>query len=93
MSEKTEALTVGQAAETIICQQCQGKMQKTVLARENSGITALALIVAIVGAILLFVFPIGTIVGVLLLVAAPKIADRSKNVWKCESCGYFFDRA
>ena len=81
------------AVEIITCQKCQGNMQKTVIARENAGIVALAVIVAIIGVILLFAFPIGTIIGLLLLVAAPKIADRSKRVWKCENCGYFFERA
>ena len=68
-------------------------MEETVLANEHTGVTAAAFILAILGVILLFVFPIGTIIGVVLLIAAPKIANRPKNVWRCTSCGYFFERA
>jgi hypothetical protein len=68
-------------------------MEKTILANEHAGVTAAAVILAILGVALLFAFPLGTIVGVLLLVAAPKIANRSKDVWRCTACGYFFERA
>ena len=85
--------STGIATPEIACKHCGGRMEKTVLARENTGMVALALTLAIIGIGLLFVFPIGTIIGVIILIAAPKIADRSKKVWKCESCGYFFERA
>ena len=75
------------------CQQCGSDMEETVLANEHTGVTAAAVILAILGVILLFVFPIGTIIGVILLIAAPTIANRSKDVWRCTSCGYFFERA
>lgn len=80
------------ADKEITCQQCQGSMEKTVIARENTAVVILAVIVALVGVFLLFMFPIGTIFGALLLYAAPKIADRSTKVWKCRDCGYFFER-
>ena len=36
------------------CQQCQGSMEKTVIARENTAVVILAVIVALVGVFLLF---------------------------------------
>ena len=81
------------ARPTVQCQQCGGDMEKTVLANENTGVTAAAVILAVIGLGLLFFFPLGTIIGVVLLIAAPKIANRSKYVWRCTACGYFFERA
>ena len=80
------------ATTEIDCKQCGGKMEKTVLAREHQGMLVLALIVALIGIGLLFIFPIGTMIGIGLLIAAPRIANTSKRVWKCKSCGYFFER-
>ena len=68
-------------------------MTKTVMTNEHKGVIAAAIILAIFGVILLFVFLLGTIIGVILLIAAPQIANRSKKVWLCNSCGYFFERA
>ena len=67
-------------------------MTETVRANESTGMTAFALILAIVGIVLLFAFPIGTLIGVVLLIAAPKIANRARPVWACKSCGYFFEK-
>ena len=84
--------SLGIATPEIACKQCGGRMEKTVLARENTGMVALALTLAIIGIGLLFVFPIGTIDGVNILIAATKKSDRSKKVWKIEACVYFFKR-
>jgi len=81
------------AQKSVSCQQCGGEMERTILDQGGTGRTALALIVAIVGVALLFYFPLGTVIGVLLLIAAPKLANKTKNVWKCMQCGYFFERA
>lgn len=67
-------------------------MTETIRANESTGMTAFAVILAIIGIALLFVFPIGTLIGVILLIAAPKIANRAKDVWACNSCGYFFEK-
>jgi len=78
--------------EVLKCQQRGGEMTKTTRANESTGMTVLAVILAIVGIGLLFMFPIGSIIGVILLIAAPKIANRATSVWACNSCGYFFER-
>jgi len=86
------AFFVRQAPCLIGMEACGGEMEKTVRANEHAGVTAGAIIVAILGLVLLFAFPVGTILGVILLIAAPRIANRSKSVWACNSCGYFFER-
>jgi hypothetical protein len=51
----------------------------------------MSLCIALLGLVLLFVFPIGTLVGIVLIIVAIKIGS-GKKVWKCKDCGYFFER-
>jgi hypothetical protein len=66
-------------------------MTKSVRAIESIGATVGVVILVILGVVLLFAFPIGSFFGIILLFAAPKIANRTKNVWLCSSCGYFLN--
>lgn len=48
-------------------------------------------LVFIVGVLLLFVFPVGTVFGIILMVVATRLGYSKKKVWKCDECGYFFE--
>jgi len=79
--------------ENIKCKQCTGTMQKATKGEANMGAQLLGLVLFLAGLVLLFLFPIGTIVGILLMVSAAGAGYKQKKIWKCASCGYFFERA
>ena len=75
------------------CKQCGGVMKKTVVSSGNFTGIILALIVFIIGVMLLVIFPIGAIIGVLLLILSLGMGGKRRKVWKCKRCGYIFERA
>ena len=50
-------------------------------------------IVFILGICLLPFLPIGTLIGIVLIIMAFGLGYKKKAVWKCKECGYFFERA
>lgn len=77
----------------IECKQCGGAMKKTSKTDRNYGVQAIGCAVFIVGLVLLFYFPIGTIIGICLMIGAGGMGYKKSKVWKCQQCGYFFERA
>ena len=75
------------------CQQCGGEMKKTKKAERNMALQLLGVVLFLIGIGLLFVIPIGTIVGLILMIASARLGYSKKKVWKCGNCGYFFERA
>lgn len=63
-----------------ICQQCGGRMIKTTISTGNYVGIMFALVVFIVGFTLLFAFPIGSIIGVLLMLAALGMGGKRRKV-------------
>ena len=80
-------------ASQVKCQQCGTMMSKTTKADRNLGLQLLGVILFLVGLGLLFVFPLGTIAGIILMIGAARLGYSKKKVWKCGNCGYFFERA
>jgi len=74
------------------CQKCGGSMHKTNKINSSISIQIAGLILFIVGIILLFVFPIGTLVGIVIMILSAKMGYKRIKVWKCKNCGYFFER-
>lgn len=68
------------------CKQCGAEMQKTV--ERGSRVPAAAIALFIIGVALLFVFPAGTAIGVLLIGAALVLGYPRKKAWHCEECGF-----
>ena len=56
----------------------------------NMGLQVLGVILFIVGALMLLAFPIGTILGILIIIGAARIGHKEIRVQKCQHCGYFF---
>ena len=68
------------------CRKCGEEMQR---AAEGSGGTPLgAIALALIGVALLFVFPAGTVIGVLLIVTGLVLGYPRKKVWRCLGCGF-----
>jgi len=77
----------------IRCKQCGNGMKKTKKTEKSLGLQLVGVLVFIIGFILLFMFPFGTIFGLILMVVAARLGYSKKKVWKCTDCGYFFERA
>lgn len=77
----------------IACKQCNGKMKKDKKIESSIGLQILGIFIFLIGFAMLFVFPIGTIAGLILILAALRLGYKKKPVWVCPSCGYFFERA
>lgn len=67
-------------------------MRRTKRAEHNIALQLLAVVVFIVGVVLLFVIPVGTIIGIILMLASLSMGYKRRKVWLCDRCGYFFER-
>ncbi len=68
------------------CRKCGEEM---VRAPEGvGGMKAPAIVLAVVGVALLFVFPAGTAIGGFLIAAALVLGYPRKKTWKCDKCGF-----
>lgn len=77
----------------VSCQQCGNPMERTELVEQSRGVQAVGLLLFVLGAALLFAFPLGTIVGVLVMIGAWRMGYARKPVWKCPNCSFYFVRA
>ncbi len=76
------------------CQQCGGKMRKTVVSSGNCSGLVLALIALCVGVIITFAIPvIGWVIGPLICIGALFMGGKRSKVWKCTKCGSVVNRA
>lgn len=79
-------------ADEISCKQCGNPMHRTVRGEHSWAVQLLAVALFIFGFALLFVVPIGTIIGIFLMLASLGMGYKRRKVWACRKCGYFFDR-
>lgn len=80
-------------ATTIECKQCSTPMKKTKKNEHNIGLQLFGVVLFIIGLALLFVVPIGTVIGIFLMLGASTMGFKRRKIWKCGECGYFFERA
>jgi hypothetical protein len=66
-------------------------MRKAVVSSGNATGIAGALIVALLG-VLLCLTGIGALVGIPMVICALFMGGKRRKVWKCQNCGYVFDR-
>ncbi len=71
-----------------ICKLCGGEMKKS----SESKSTGIGCLLIIVGIILLFIFPIGTIIGVLLILWGLHHGSKRRGLWVCKKCGHQVER-
>lgn len=79
-------------AEEIKCRECNGDMIKTKKADKSLALQLLGLVLFLIGIGLLFYYPVGTVFGVFLMLGSFRLGYTKKKVWKCQNCGYFFER-
>lgn len=77
----------------VTCQQCGNGMYQTTKAESNMGAQVMGVFVFVIAVLLLFVFPIGTFIGIFLMIAAARMGYKKRKIWMCRKCGYFFERA
>lgn len=78
----------------IQCKQCEGDMFRDTKTNSDIGVQVLGVIVFFVGVACLVAymfFPISTIVGLFLMIAAGRMGYKKLKGWKCNNCGYFFE--
>lgn len=79
--------------DAVTCQQCGTEMKKGSKVEKSLGLQLVGVILFLVGLGLLFVFPLGTVLGVILMIVAARLGYKKLKGWKCPNCGYFFERA
>jgi hypothetical protein len=67
-------------------------MRKTIKSEGSCGLQVVGLMLFLVAIIMLFVFPIGTLLGIALMIVAARLGSSKKKIWKCGDCGFFFER-
>jgi len=75
------------------CEKCGTNMNKTTRQEHNYGLQVLGVALFIVGVIALFYVPIGTVIGIIIILLSLSLGFKKNKVWLCKSCGYFFKRA
>ncbi|MBT4207875.1 hypothetical protein HOE22_05970 [Candidatus Woesearchaeota archaeon] len=66
-------------------------MEKSKQVDKNIGLQIVGVLVFIIAFGLLFLFPFGTIFGIILMIASGRLGYKKLKGWKCASCGYFFE--
>lgn len=74
------------------CKQCEREMVQGKRVEKSLALQVVGIFVFLIGIALLFVFPFGTIVGVVLIPVSLFLGHKKVRVWKCSNCGYYFDR-
>lgn len=74
------------------CIQCSNEMHKTTQSVHNRTAQAGGCLIFIVGICLLFIVPIGTFIGIIMIIWASRMGYKREKVWSCKNCGYFFER-
>lgn len=78
--------------QKIECKQCGRIMQESTKADSSIGLQVIGVGVFLLGICLLIVFPIGTVIGILLMIGSARLGYKKVKIWKCSYCGYFFER-
>lgn len=76
----------------LTCKHCGEKMEKTKKAEKNLGLQSLGCGLFIVGIMLLFFFPFGTIAGFLIIVGSARLGYNIRKVWYCKNCDVYLER-
>jgi len=78
--------------DEIPCKQCGDVMSQSTQASSNILLQLVGVVIFLLGLPLLLLFPFGTIFGVIMIVGAARLGYSKKRIWKCNRCGYFFER-
>lgn len=84
----------GSDAASVACQQCGHAMKRTKRTERNMALQLLGIPLFFFGLWMMIAwFPLGSILGLIVIVVAARLGYARKPVWLCDGCGYFFERA
>jgi hypothetical protein len=76
----------------IECERCGAPMRPGKYVSSDRGLQAMGCLVMLFGlAIAILWFPVGTLIGIALIIGSVGMTYRIRTVWQCESCGHFLD--
>ena len=82
------ANTTAQAAVfSPTCKLCGGVMKPSKEAKSQG-----SCLLALVGVVILFFFPIGTVIGIILILYSLNLGSRKRGLWVCKNCGHQVER-
>lgn len=84
------ALTDKPKKKTPVCVHCQTPMKRGTKTQKSMGLQLLGVLVFIIAIPVLFLFPVGTVIGVIMMLVALNLGYSKAKGWKCGACGYFF---
>ncbi len=79
--------------KNIICQHCGTEMNATKKAERNFAMQIFGVAVFFFGFFLLFLFPVGTIIGLFVMLGGAMMGYKKIKIWLCPNCGAYFKRA
>jgi len=86
---KTESIAQTNQLNTLQCDKCGGEMK---IQEENERkTTASGCLLFLIAISLLFFFPTGTIIGVVLMIIGIVNGQKKRTFWICNKCGYKFE--
>lgn len=56
------------------------------------GLQLIGVILFLVGIVMLFFVPIGTVIGLIVMIVAARMGYKQHKVWKCDACGHYINR-
>ena len=74
------------------CQQCGSSMKKSKRSEKNMSLQLVGVSLFIIGLCWVFLPPIGTVVGLVLMCSSLFLGFKQYKVWKCSNCDHFFQR-
>jgi predicted membrane protein len=75
------------------CRQCDTEMEKSTEAERNMALRVLSVLLFLGSVLLIYVVPIGIVVGILLMLISLFFGFRKRKIWKCPNCGHYFERS
>jgi len=76
------------------CQHCGSAMNKTKKSDVSIGLQLVGVFLFFLGIAMFFMyFPLGLILGIIVMIVSARLGFKQKKVWMCSSCKFFFERA
>lgn len=71
-----------------VCKLCGSQMRKSSEAKSQG----MGCLLGLISLFLLFLFPIGTLIGIVLLVYSFNLGSKRRGLWVCKKCGHQVER-
>ena len=68
-------------------------MKRKKISQHGCGGQLAGVVVFLIGLVLLFLVPVGTVIGAILILLSLSMGYSTKKVWQCKSCRSVIDRA